>query len=182
MSFAVFGSGAVGLSALMAARVAGAQTIVAIDRVASRLDLARSLGATHIIDADREDVAAIIAAIAPDGIDRAIDTTGRIAVMKDAVQLLAQRGVLAVASHTEPGGLATTSRELILGSKSIRGVAEGGRSAAYNVARILHHFVCGEFPFDKLIKYYPWDQIGTALRDARSGEVVKPVLQWDRSA
>jgi aryl-alcohol dehydrogenase len=47
-SFAVFGAGAVGLSAVMAAKLAGAGTIVAVDRVASRLELARELGATHV--------------------------------------------------------------------------------------------------------------------------------------
>ena len=49
-TFAVTGAGAVGLSAVMAARVAGATTIIAVDVVPSRLDLARELGATHVVN------------------------------------------------------------------------------------------------------------------------------------
>ncbi|WP_176596787.1 MULTISPECIES: NAD(P)-dependent alcohol dehydrogenase [Sphingobium] len=177
MSFAVFGSGAVGLSSLIAARIAGATRIVAIDRVASRLELARSLGATHVIDASREDVTEGLRTIAPAGIDRILETTGRADVVQSAVTALAQRGVLAVAAHAEEG-VKLDIRDLILGSRSIRGVAEGGRSAQMNIERILGHFAKGEFPFDRLIKFYPYAEFEQAIADSVSGAVIKPVIRW----
>lgn len=177
-SFAVFGSGAVGLSALMAARIAGASTIVAIDRVPARLNLALKLGATHVIDSSREEVIQAIRTIAPQGIDRLLDTTGLAKVVGDAMRVLAQRGVAALASHTDDG-FVLDFKDLILGSKSVRGVAEGGRSAAYNIGRILDHYVKGEFPFDQLVKFYPYTEMGIAIDNSLHGEVIKPVILWD---
>lgn len=178
MSFAVFGSGAVGLSALMAARIAGASTIIAIDRVPERLELAQSLGATHVVDAGCGDLVEAVSVIAPDGIDRTIDTTGRLAVMENAVRVLAQRGIAALVSHAEADGLTLSVKDMILGSKSVCGVAEGGGSAAGNINRILSHFASGDFPFDRLIKAYPYEQIQAAIDDSLSGAVIKPVICW----
>lgn len=180
MSFAAFGVGAVGFAALMAARAAGASIIVAVDRVPARLDLALALGATHVVDAGREDVAKAIRAIAPHGMSRTIDTTGRSDVMLSAVEVLAQQGIAAFVAHTGTGGtLALNIKDLILGSKSIRGVLEGGRSARYNIDRILRHHANGEFPFERLIKTYPYTEIEAAIRDTLSGTVIKPVICWE---
>lgn len=177
MSFAVFGSGAVGLSGLMAARIAGATTIVAVDRVASRLELALSLGATHVINGSSENVVEALQAITPNGIDRVLDTTGKAEVVQGAVRVLAQRGIAALAAHTDEG-FTVDLKDLILGSKSIRGVAEGGRSAAHNIGRILDHYTNGQFPFDRLIKLYAYTDFESAIEDVSSGAVVKPVIRW----
>jgi aryl-alcohol dehydrogenase len=180
MSFAAFGVGAVGFAALMAARVAGASVIVAVDRVPARLALARELGATHVVDASTEDVGKAIRAIAAHGIDRTIDTTGRREVMQTAVQVLGQQGVAAFVAHTGTGGeLGLDVKDLILGSKTVRGVIEGGRSAEYNIARILDHYKRGEFPFERLIKTYRPSEIDAALDDTLSGAVIKPVICWE---
>lgn len=177
-SFAVFGAGAVGLSGLIAARITGASTIIAIDMVQSRLEIASDLGATHVVNASRENVVEAIRSILPTGVDRVLDTTGVAAVVKCAVQSLAQRGVAALASHTEDGYM-LDFMDLVLGSKTIRGVAEGGRSARYNITRILDHYIKGQFPFDRLIKTYSHSEIETAISDARAGTVIKPVVLWD---
>lgn len=102
-SFAVFGAGAVGLSAVMAAQVAGAQTIIAIDRIATRLDLARELGATHAIDVGSMDTVETIRAITGGGVEFALDTTGRNAVISTSVLALRQRGVTALVAVADPG-------------------------------------------------------------------------------
>src|SRR5215469_13667809 len=69
-SFVTFGAGSVGLSAMMAARIVGA------DVIASRLDLAKELGATHVVNAKNEDVVAAIQRITASGADFALETTG----------------------------------------------------------------------------------------------------------
>uniref|UniRef100_UPI0013D9837F alcohol dehydrogenase catalytic domain-containing protein n=1 Tax=Sandarakinorhabdus rubra TaxID=2672568 RepID=UPI0013D9837F len=99
-SFAVIGAGSVGLAGLLAAVDRGCHTIIAVDRVAARLDLARQLGATHTILAEGQDLMAALRAIAPLGLDRVIDTTGASPVIRAGLEALASRGQLAMLAVT----------------------------------------------------------------------------------
>jgi aryl-alcohol dehydrogenase len=101
-SFAVTGAGAVGLSAVMAARVAGATTIVAVDIVPERLELARELGATHVINGTEADAVEEIRGITGSGVDYALDTTGVPALIGQAVDALRQRGTAAILGASAP--------------------------------------------------------------------------------
>jgi aryl-alcohol dehydrogenase len=103
-SVAVIGAGAVGLSAVMAARLAAAATIVALDINAARVDLARGMGATHAFLANRATMAEhATAAGCPAGFDYIIDTTGIAAVANAAIPALANRGELALVGAYAPG-------------------------------------------------------------------------------
>ena len=94
-SLAVFGTGTVGLAAIMAARIVGADPIIGIDIRPKRLALARELGATHVIDSRRTDVPKRIERICGK-LDFAIDTTDDPALIAAAKTLLAPGGYLAV--------------------------------------------------------------------------------------
>lgn len=178
-SFAVFGAGAVGLSALIAAKVAGAATIIAVDRVQARLDLALELGATHVINANEvEDVADQIKATTGDGIDFALDTTGIAAVIENAFAALRQRGSLglvACANAMQP--ISFPHFPLLSGCKRIIGIIEGGASAHVMIPRIIELYKAGQFPFDKLVRYYNFDQINQAIHDCEAGVAIKPILR-----
>jgi len=77
-SIAVFGTGAVGLAAIMAARVVGAHPIIGVDIMSSRLKLALELGATHVINSRMADVRADINKIIKDGVDYVLEITGNL--------------------------------------------------------------------------------------------------------
>ena len=94
-SLAVFGAGAVGLSAVLAAKAVGARPIIAVDLNPARLDLALSLGATHVIDGNLEPAVERILEITGAGADYTIDTTANLAVMRQAVRLPARRSLRA---------------------------------------------------------------------------------------
>jgi aryl-alcohol dehydrogenase len=176
-SFAVFGSGAVGLSAVMAARLAGASTIVAVDRVASRLSLARELGATHAIDAGSVDVVAEIMAIAPQGVDFSLDTTGRPEVIPDAVRVLRGGGTCGLVGATPRGATAPIdTNDLMRGSKRIVGIIEGDSDPQEFIPRLVDEHMAGHFPFDRLIAYFSLERINEAAEAAETGEVIKPVI------
>ncbi len=174
---AVFGAGSVGLSAIMAAKVAKAGTIIAVDIMPSRLATALELGATHVIDARDGDSAEKIRAIMPDGVGSAFDTTGRFGVMRHALQALDQGGKLALVSISEPGDLPVNLQDLISSCKTIHGVLEGGGNAATMIAEMIRLQQDGLFPYDKLITTYPYSQINEACADAISGKAVKAVLR-----
>jgi len=176
-SVAIFGAGSVGLSAVMAAKVAQAGTIIAVDIVPSRLEKAMELGATHVINAAEGDVAERIRAIMPDGVEGAFDTTGRFDVIQGALRSLAQCGTLALVSIAQPGPLPVDLMDLIPGCKTIRGVIEGGGDPAAMIPEMIRLQQEGLFPFDKLITHYPFAQINEACADTASGKAIKAVLR-----
>jgi aryl-alcohol dehydrogenase len=178
-SFAVYGAGAVGLSAMMAARVAGATRIICIDRVPSRLELARQLGATHLIDARTSNVEAEVRSAGGNGVDAALDTTGRPEVVKTALRALGQRGKLATvavsANSTEqPIDLV----DMVMGCKSLVGVVEGGGNARTTITRLIDLYMDGRFPFDELVRFYDIGQINDAAEDSLSGKIIKPIIRF----
>lgn len=177
---AIFGTGAVGLSAIMAARIAGAATIIAIDRVTERLTLAGELGATHGVDSSDGDTAAKIRQIVPVGVNVAFDTSGRAEIIRTAAYSLTQRGVLGLVAPA--GDVAFNVPELIGGCKTVKGIALGGGSARRLIPLMLDYYRNGQYPFDRLVKYYPLSGINDAIRDSGEGRVIKPVLLMDEGA
>jgi aryl-alcohol dehydrogenase len=176
-SIAIYGAGAVGLSALLAARTSGAKQIIAIDIVGSRLELAQELGATHVIDSSSCDVVEAVREKTGGGTDYALDTTGINSVIRNAVRALRQRGLAALVAMTQPD-LELDMPDLLGGCKSVRGVIEGGGSAHRIVPRILGLYRTGKFPFDRLVRFYPFAEINEAVRDSRAGTVIKPILKF----
>lgn len=178
-SFAVFGAGAVGLSAVMAAKVAGAATIIAVDRNQKRLDLALELGATHVVNiVETSDAAAWIGSTIGDGVDYALDTTGVVGVIENAFNALRQRGTLGlVACLDRTLALSFGHFSILGGCRRIIGIIEGGGSALTMIPRLIDLYRAGVFPFDRLVRYYDFEQINQAVRDCESGEVIKPILR-----
>ncbi len=170
---AVFGAGAVGLSAVMAARVAGCAVIVATDVHDTRLALAAELGATHVVNARDGDAAAAIRRITGGGADYALEASGRAAVGAQAVRALAPHGKLAYVSA--PPSLAGVDAAHAR-SLTITGVIEGESVPQVFIPRLIDLYRRGEFPFDRLISFYPLREINRAVADAQSGSTVKPVV------
>ena len=122
--FAVFGAGAVGLSAVMAARLVGAAMIIAIDLHESRLEIARNFGATHTMNpSDVDPVARILELTGGLGVNVALDTSGIPSVVRQAVQILAVRGSCGIVGGS--GELTLEALALITGGRQIRGINEG---------------------------------------------------------
>jgi aryl-alcohol dehydrogenase len=172
-SIAVFGAGAVGLAAVMAARVAGASTIVAVDVHRHRLALAAELGATHVVDGSAPDVVEQVVAAAPGGADYTFDTTGNVAVIANALASLRMAGHCGlVGIQSEPLVL----DPIALVGKTVSGILEGGAVPQELIPRLISLWREGQFPFDRLIKTFPLADINLAEKASLSGDVVKPVL------
>jgi aryl-alcohol dehydrogenase len=176
-TFAVFGVGSVGLSAVMAARVAAAKRIIAVDVSESRLAIARELGATDVIDAKSEDAHARIMALTGVGVDAALDTTGSSKVIRQATQSLAVLGtcgILASSSDPDP----SFSVLHLMSGRRLQGIIEGDSVPELLIPKLLDLYRRGLFPFDRLIRFYPFAQIGEAIRASRSGAAIKPVVRF----
>jgi aryl-alcohol dehydrogenase len=177
-TFAVTGAGAVGLSAVMAAHVAGATTIIAVDVIASRLELARELGATHTINGAETDAVEEIRRITGSGVDYSLDTTGLPALIRQAVDALRQKGTAAILGASRPDAtLGIGANTFMQSCKTIMGVVEGDSVPDVFVPQLLDLHLQGRFPFDRLVTFYDFDQINQAAADAESGATVKPILR-----
>lgn len=179
-SLVVFGTGAVGLAAVMAARVVGATQIIAVDKVPARLEMARELGAHHTINAaDTADVAAAVRNRTGYGVDRALDTTGVMAVLRQAVAALAPRGVCGFLGAVAPGTeLALDVRDMMMGGKTLRGIVQGDATPEVLIPALIELHAQGRFPFDRMVRFYAFEEIQQALDDASSGRTIKPVLRF----
>jgi len=177
-SFVVTGAGAVGLSAVMAARVAGATTIIAVDVVPARLELARELGATHAIDGKETDAVAEIRRVTGGGVDYALDTTGLPVLIEQCVEALRQRGVGAILGASLPDAeIKLPANAYMQSCKTLMGVVEGNSVSDLVIPQLIDLHMQGRFPFDRLVRFYDFDQINRAAADAASGTAVKPILR-----
>lgn len=178
-SLAVFGAGAVGLSAVMAARVAGATTIVAVDINDDRLRLAQELGATHVFNSKVNGLGERIMEItARIGVDYSIDATGIPSVVEEAVRVLAPRGCCAVVGAPAAGSIVQLDlTHIMTAGRQLRGVIEGDSNPDAFIPTLIRLYQKGLFPFDKLVKFYSFEQINEALDDAQHGRVLKPIVR-----
>jgi aryl-alcohol dehydrogenase len=177
-SIAVFGAGSVGLCAVMAARLAGASTIVAVNRRASRLELAAEFGATHLVSPqDMDPVEAIRNATGGRGVEFAFETTGVPEVLTTAVRSLDSLGTCAYVGTAPPGVTGGIPMlEAMTKGLTVRGVLQGDSTPSRTIPRLLDLHRRGLLPFDRLITHYRLDEINRAAGDTETGDVVKPVL------
>jgi len=182
-SFAAFGAGAVGLSAIMAARVAGATTIIAVDVVPERLGLALDIGATHTVNSREEDPVVAIQAITGSGVEFSLDSTGIPAVIRAAVEALRARGTCGIVAASKLGTEITfDANHVMQGCKGIRGIVEGDSIPSIFIPQLVELFMQGRFPIDRLVRFYDFDDIDQAAHDSESGITIKPVIRIAQSA
>lgn len=181
-SIVVFGTGAVGLGALMTAKIEGCGKIIAVDIHDSRLDIAKELGATHTINSKTEDLAARITEITNGaGANYSIDTTGVSAVMKASLDVLGIQGVAAPVAVTPNSIEINTFMDLVLLNKTIKGVLMGDSIPQLAIPKLIEFHKQGQFAFDKLVQFYKFEDINEASADSNSGKTIKPIVIIDES-
>lgn len=180
----VTGMGAVGFGAVMAARLTGCGTVVALDRVGSRLKRAKEVGATHVIDTtelqDYEQIVEAVRAEVPEGVDGVVETTGADLVMQASMRVLRREGQVVFLAQGPLGAeLAIPYKVLQYVSGKVNFSVMGEANPQDFVPKMVKWWREGKFPIEKLVEEYStekWEEaIGAMLS---SGVVVKPVLVW----
>ena len=174
-SVAIFGAGAVGLSAVLAASLAGASQIIVIDPVLSRLRLAEEFGATAALAPADGNAVAAIQELSRGGVNFTLNTTTSTAVFDQAVASL---GLFGTAGYVAPPGDAWTPDLVAMMDRgqSVRGISGGDITPRQFVPRLIDLYRSGKFPIDRMIKTYGFAEISDAFRDSERGETIKPVL------
>lgn len=177
-SFVVFGAGAVGLAAVMAARVAGATMIIAADVVPSRLELARELGATHTINSKDEDPVEKVKELTGGGADFVLEATGIPAVLRQAIDATGVIGTCGIVGAAPLGAEASFDvNGVMIPGKRILGILQGESVTKIFIPRLVELHAQGRFPLDKLVRFYKLEDINQASEDSEKGTTVKPILR-----
>jgi aryl-alcohol dehydrogenase len=177
-SIAIFGIGSVGLSAVMGARIAGCTTIIAVDINSDRLALSRELGATHTINGAQMNAVEEIQKITGGGVNYSLEATASPKVFRQAVDALTIQGTCGLIGAAPMGTEVTFDMSMILSlGRRIQGVVEGDSVADIFIPRLIDLYLQGNFPFDRLITFYPFEQANQAAEDSEKGKVIKPVLR-----
>ena len=177
-SLLILGGGAVGLSAVMGAKIQGCGTIIVVEPHAVRRSLALELGATHVIDPMADpDLAAAVRAIVAIGVDYAFDTTGRPDTLTATMACLGPKGVFGIvgippAGTPMPGDLGT----VLTFGQTVRGIIEGDSDPDVFLPELMTHWREGRLPLECLIKTFPLAQINEAVVAQHRGDCVKVVL------
>ncbi len=177
-SLAIFGVGAVGLCALMAAKIAGCDPIIAVDVHAHRLALARELGATNVIDhSGRDKVIDDVRAVAAGGVRYALDTSAQPSVFREAIEALMPGGTCVLLGSAPPGTDVAIEMPFLQQGRIVRGVVQGESVPSEFIPRLVDLVVAGKFPIRKMIKFYDFSDINLAAQESSSGIAIEPVLR-----
>jgi aryl-alcohol dehydrogenase len=177
-SFAVFGVGTVGLSGMMAAKIAGCDPIIAIDVHESRLKLARELGATHTINhAGRNEVVSEIRKIVGHGVRYSLETSAMPAVFREAIDALMPAGTCILLGTARAGTETSLEMPALQNGRVVRGVIQGDSVPKEFIPVLVDHVMAGRFPVERLITSYEFADINRAAAESSSGKAIKPVLR-----
>lgn len=174
---AVYGTGAVGMSGLIAAAERGPAHLIAIDLVEERLQLARELGATDTINARTENVAERLAELTGGaGVTLSFDTTGNPRVARGALDAASVCGTVLVCGAPPPGTEIPVDIQGILTGKVLRGVTMGDTRPDELIPQLVAMHAAGRLPLERLERRYALDEIGRAADDMHRGVTIKPVI------
>ncbi len=200
-SLIVSGCGAVGMSAIMAAKARSAAVIIAVDIKDSRLSLAKELGATHVLNGEEEDLVAQVHAICPlpAGVKFAFDTSGVPRAIESMIEATGVRGKTVVVGATPPDKKISFQPLSFLDmGKHFFGSVEGesfppevsryhgalvrqrdANRERQSIPYLLRQANQGRFPLERIVKHYHYTDFASAFRDMHVGIAIKPILVWN---
>jgi aryl-alcohol dehydrogenase len=176
----IFGLGAVGMGAVMAAKAVGCDPIIAVDLNPTRLELASELGATHKLNpADTEDLLWTVQEMAAPGLHYSFDAVGLGSVVRQALESLRSPGHCVTVGFQGLENEITIDQGHLLVGRRLSGVVEGDADPQTFIPELIRLYRDGTFPFDRLVKTYPLSEINAAIHASETGEVIKPVVVFD---
>lgn len=161
----------------MGDHVVNVHQIIVIDRNDNRLELAKELGATDVVNTS-DTTLDQLKDLFPAEVTYCIDTTGYSSIIKAAIALLKPAGECVIVGIG--GGLELKlMSDLLLESKKISGIVEGDSQPQKFIPQLVQYYKEGRFPFDKLVRFYDFKDINQAFANSKSGEVIKPIVVID---
>ncbi|MBW8483070.1 zinc-binding dehydrogenase [Actinomadura sp. PM05-2] len=178
-SVAVFGLGGVGLAALLAAKAAGAAELIAVDVVAHKRDLARTLGATRTVEGGPDAVEAV-RDLTGGGAEKVIDTTGVVGVLEQSYAATRPGGTTVTVGLPAPGEpLTLPALSLVAEERTLRGSYLGSSVPRRDIPRFIAMYRAGVLPVDALLSgRLPLDDVNAGFDLLHTGEAVRQVVTF----
>lgn len=172
-SVVVIGSGGVGMSVIQGASMVSADPIIAIDLLDNKLELARKFGATHVINAKRENVRqSIVSILGDEGADVVVENTGDVKMIEFSYEATKAQGRSILVGVPRKGNAVSLYSLPLHFGKVFKGSHGGGAVPERDIPRYVHLVNRGKLCLENLITHrYPFEKINDALRDLRSGVV-----------
>ena len=180
----VLGLGGVGLSALMGAKLRNCAIIIGVDRFDSRLQLARELGATHVINTGNMDdlgeltreVHRITGGL---GSTITLDTTGFPTLIREGLNLTGFKGkMIQVGVAPATATLEIPIFPFMVTGMQYMGVVQGDVNPQRYIPQLIQWVQQGKMPLDKIVQFYPAAEFEKALQGMKSGDTIKPIIMW----
>jgi S-(hydroxymethyl)glutathione dehydrogenase/alcohol dehydrogenase len=180
-SVLVVGCGGVGLNVIQGARLAGAKTIIACDLLDNKLQMATNFGATHIINAKRQNVTEAVKEITGLGVDYAFDAIGTEPTVVQIVDALAPAGhavIVGIPAFSTKAPIAP--HLMVYGEQTLSGTYYGSVRPAVDFGTLADLSMDGKLNLDDLIsRTYKFDEINEGFRLMANGQVARGVIMFD---
>ena len=182
-SVVVIGAGGVGLNSIQGALTCGANPIIAVDILDSKLARAKEFGATHVVNAKAGDaVAAVRELTGGRGADYVFVTVGSAAALQQAVAMLTRGGwavMVGLPPVTDPP-FTLPAGELPFTEKTVTGAFMGSICLQVDIPKIIALYKAGRYKLDELIaERYPFERINEALESSAAGEALRNAIMFE---
>ena len=180
-STAIVGLGGVGLAALIGAAAAGAETIVAVDRLDSKLEFARELGATHTFNSDDPDVVAKVREATRGGVEAALEFAGSVKALEFSYAITRRGGTTITAGLPHPKAmLSLPAVSLVAEERTLKGSYIGSGVPSRDIPRFLGLYRRGKLPVDKLLTHrLKLDEINEGFDRLADGTAVRQIVEFN---
>ena len=177
---AVFGCGGVGLNVIQAAQIMGAAKIIAVDILANKLEWAQEFGATHLVNATREDpVQRIHEITGRGGADFAFEVIGTQKTIEQAFNSVHRGGMAVVIGVSPAGTRVSIDPGMLLQERILTGSSFGGSRQKVDLPMIIDLFMDGKYKLKELIsRRFPLEDINRAFELLQQGEVKRSVVVY----
>ncbi len=177
---AVVGAGGVGLSAIQAARIAGASRIFAVDLVADKLELARRLGATDTVNASQVDPVEAVVEMTAGGVDFGFEVIGLTQTVRQMFDMTRRGGTATVIGVLPAGATIEMTAADFISGKRFQSSLMGGGSFFVEVPRYVDFYLNGALMLDEMVSAtLPLEKIMDAFEAMKTGSVARSVILFD---
>jgi S-(hydroxymethyl)glutathione dehydrogenase/alcohol dehydrogenase len=177
---AVFGAGGVGLAVIQGARIAGARMIIAVDTVESKFDKAKELGATHTVNAKKDEPAKAIRTLTNGGVDYSFEAIGLKVAAEQCFDCIKPGGTATIIGMIPVGQKIELDGPMFLREKRIQGCSMGSNRFKVDMPRYIEFYRQGRLKLDEMVsRRGKLEDVNEAFRAMKAGEVARTVLMFD---
>ncbi len=177
---AVIGCGGIGLSAIQGARIAGANKVIAVDMVGSKLELAQKLGATHVVNASTDDAVAAVKDLTGGGVHNSFEAVGMKQTAEQSFKMLRRGGRATVIGMIPVGTSVEVHGVELLDEKILTGSNMGSNQFRTDMPRFVEMYMDGRLMLDEMVsKHIKLEDINDGFEEMKTGEIARSVIMFD---